>query len=178
MHLIRWTPKGNVVWKGIQSVFRSFRGFLNMVAMACLIFIASLTTLDVILRYVFRKPIEGAYELTELAMSMAIFLSVAYIQFLRAHVHVDLFRMHVHGIKTNAIMDVISLIVAAAFCFFVARFAFDQIIVAIEFDERFPGDLGVPKLPGRIAIFIGLLTLGVQFIIDMGEKLKVLLKRS
>ncbi|MFH2133172.1 MAG: TRAP transporter small permease [bacterium] len=46
-------------------------------------------TLDVILRYVFNKPLHGTYQLAEFMMVGAVYLSIAYVQAHREHIKLE-----------------------------------------------------------------------------------------
>ena len=60
--------------------------FVSEVALAAMMF---LTATDVILRYIFDRPIAGAYELTEFAMAIFIGTGIAYCGIIKGHVDVD-----------------------------------------------------------------------------------------
>jgi TRAP-type C4-dicarboxylate transport system permease small subunit len=49
------------------------------------------TVLDVVLRYVFNRQFSGSLELTEFAMSVIVFLGIAYCGWVGGHVAVDIF---------------------------------------------------------------------------------------
>ena len=50
-----------------------------------------LVAFDVVMRYVLRLPFLGAYEMTELAMALIVFLGLPYCAATRGHVAVDVF---------------------------------------------------------------------------------------
>ena len=55
-----------------------------------LVLLMGYTVLDVVLRYVFNRPFSGSLELTEFAMSMIVFLGIAYCGWVGGHVAVDI----------------------------------------------------------------------------------------
>jgi len=63
---------------------------LGIAAAAIILFMMFLTTMDVLLRYVFNSPLPGVYELQEFMLVGAVFLALAYIQSLKGHIYVDL----------------------------------------------------------------------------------------
>ncbi len=67
------------------STYLAYIGALSLFAMMCL------TVADVAGRYIFSKPILGAYELTEFMVLVLIFSFLAYTQAHKSHVAVDLF---------------------------------------------------------------------------------------
>jgi len=62
----------------------------NRVGTALIFCMMLLTTVDVILRGAFNRPITGAFETTELLMLMAVALGLAYTQSKKGHVSVEL----------------------------------------------------------------------------------------
>jgi TRAP-type C4-dicarboxylate transport system permease small subunit len=69
---------------------RLLRG-LALAAGAVLLALMGLVLFDVLMRYVLRLPFLGAYELTELAMVLIVFLGLAYTGATGGHVAVDVF---------------------------------------------------------------------------------------
>ena len=66
--------------------------FLRALALcggAVLLGLMALITFDVVMRYVLRLPFLGAYEMTELAMALIVFLGLPYCAATRGHVAVD-----------------------------------------------------------------------------------------
>ena len=63
---------------------------LNSVGVAVLFLLMILTSLDVILRYLFNSPIDGTFELTELMMVVTIFFALAYTESKKSHISVEL----------------------------------------------------------------------------------------
>lgn len=79
--------------KGIYSLCR----FMGVFCYAGLIFMMLFITVDVVLRYVFKSPILGSYEIVERVLSITVFSSLAYTQQQKGHLHVTLFlRMMPH----------------------------------------------------------------------------------
>ena len=67
--------------------------FLRVLALAggwVLILLMGYTVLDVLLRYLFNRPFSGSLELTEFAMSVIVFLGIAYCGWIGGHVAVDI----------------------------------------------------------------------------------------
>jgi TRAP-type C4-dicarboxylate transport system permease small subunit len=49
-----------------------------------------LTAIDVILRYIFNRPVPGSYELTQFMMAIVVPFGIAYCAYAEGHVNVDL----------------------------------------------------------------------------------------
>jgi len=66
-----------------------FSHVLHSVGLIVLVVMMFLTAFDVILRYVFNRPISGAFELTEYMMAILVAFSLGYCYFAKGHVTVD-----------------------------------------------------------------------------------------
>ena len=67
---------------------------LHSVGVGVLAVLMVLTAGDVILRYVFNRPIIGSYDLTEYMMAIVVSFGLAYCALLKGHVRVDLVVSH------------------------------------------------------------------------------------
>ncbi len=72
----------------IIHFFRRFNLFCFGISGLLLIFVTLITFFDVIGRY-FRAPIPGALELTQLALSCIVFLTLAHTQTIKGHIFLD-----------------------------------------------------------------------------------------
>ena len=63
---------------------------INTVGLGVLAVMMFLTATDVTLRYVFNRPIPGAFELTEFLMATLVAFALAYTQVHKGHINVDL----------------------------------------------------------------------------------------
>jgi TRAP-type C4-dicarboxylate transport system permease small subunit len=89
------------ITKGLKMEFRKAVDFLNLLTrhatrvllvlgMMMLGAMMFLTATDVILRYLFNRPVSGAYELIEYMMAIVVPFGIAYCAYQRGHVAVDL----------------------------------------------------------------------------------------
>lgn len=63
---------------------------LHGAGMGVLALMMFLTACDVILRYVFNRPIVGSYDISEYMMAIVVSFGLAYCAFLKGHVRVDI----------------------------------------------------------------------------------------
>jgi len=84
---------------------------LHLVAQLLLFFMMLLITFDVLGRYLFHHPIKGSVDLTELALTVIIFFSIAYTHWKREHISID-FLMERFPLRVQWIADsVINLLI-------------------------------------------------------------------
>lgn len=82
-----WLNKG-IDW--LNKVLRPAGTVLHSVGVGILALMMFLTASDVILRYVFNRPIVGAFDLTEYMMAIVVAFGLAYCAMMKGHVRVDL----------------------------------------------------------------------------------------
>lgn len=82
-----WSKKTT---NSLTILYRPIIKLLNGIAMGTVAAMMFLTATDVILRYVFNRPIGGAYELIEYMMAILIPFGLAYCALQGGHVSVDL----------------------------------------------------------------------------------------
>lgn len=76
----------NIITRGQTAVERVLTGIGAAIVMVMMF----LTSLDVILRYIFKSPLGGAYELQEFLLVGVVFLGLGDIQAMKGHLNVDL----------------------------------------------------------------------------------------
>jgi tripartite ATP-independent transporter DctM subunit len=81
--------------------------WLNIGGVSVLFLMVLLTSVNVVLRYVFNMPISGVNEVTELLMVIAVFFALAHTQNMKAHVSVDLFTARLKS-SARLMMDFIN----------------------------------------------------------------------
>jgi len=87
---LRPTPAGMLVaWCGIG---------LASIAGVCLFAMMAVTFVDVIGRYLFRAPLQGAYELTEFLLPLMVFTALPLVTWSQSHVTTGLFDKAVKGL--------------------------------------------------------------------------------
>jgi TRAP-type transport system small permease protein len=74
----------------LAAFLRRIDGFLGVIAALALLALMGLTCIDVLGRYLFNRPLQGGFELTELGMGALIFTSLPLVTLRRQHVRVDL----------------------------------------------------------------------------------------
>lgn len=72
--------------------------WFNMLSAGIITFMMLLTTVDVVLRYLFNSPLPGVYTLCEMLMIGAVYPAIAYVQQARGHVRVDMLIDRLKGI--------------------------------------------------------------------------------
>lgn len=90
-----------------NRIISSISQWIHSVGLGILVALMFLTFADVFLRYVFNRPIEGAYELTQYMMAFVVGLGIAYCAVLKGHISIELVVSRLPQ-RTQAIIDTIT----------------------------------------------------------------------
>ena len=137
--------RGMVLWRHV----------LKLTAGASVIVLLSmmlLTSADVIARYVFNRPISGAFELTEVLLAVLVFLAMPMTTASDGHIRVDLLPFRT-GSRITTVFTVLSVaLVAVVFLFM----AWEVLEHAIKLEKRntVTNSLSIPLYPiaGLVAL--------------------------
>ncbi len=96
--------------KRVDSLVRYSFG---VIAAALLFVLMTVTCLDVIGRYVFERPLSGAFELSEIILSMIVYAALPLITLNKEHVTIDLLDRYIPEKAVGALRLLINLMTAA-----------------------------------------------------------------
>lgn len=92
-------------------------GVLETIGAGMILAMMGVTTIDVVGRYFFSKPLWGGYEMTEILMGLVIFAGMPIATARREHITIDLFESHL-GLRTRswqaAFGDLVCALIAGA----------------------------------------------------------------
>lgn len=143
------------------------------IAALATIFLILLTVSNVLLRYLFNKPIDGTFELTEYLMVVIVFLAFPWATLRGMHVRVDLLTGRLTERK-QAVVYAISCVFSIVITFLFGWYTYPEAMYAYEL--QFKSDmLNIPSYPFYFLIMIGffilLFILLVLFIQNLKEAL-------
>ncbi|WP_353475420.1 TRAP transporter small permease subunit [Salipiger sp. H15] len=152
----------------LETLRRHYGAFLSLCGMAAgvLIFaVMLLVVANVVMRYVFNQPVAGTLELTESALPLIIFLSLALTQLHGGHIKVVLLTQRLpEGLARAA-----RVLAMLAGCLLFAWAAYAGWLMAaksLAIGELERGAVRFPIWPIKFAIFFGLALLAVQYLLD------------
>jgi len=120
---------------------------IALLALMCLFFV------DVFCRYLFNAPILGSVELVEFMMAVVISFALAYGQYLKRHVFVEIFYQKIKG-RAKAVVDIIIAGLCILIYFLISLTAFQQ-TQYLFISKMTSGVLLIPVWPFRLALGIG-----------------------
>jgi TRAP-type C4-dicarboxylate transport system permease small subunit len=116
-------------------------------------------------RYLLNAPLTGTLEFTESLLVLIIFLSLALTQYDGGHIRVTLATRRLPKPWARA-LTVICMLCGAAFFAWCAYAAWKFAYQSWSFDEQEWGTVVFPLWPVKFIVFLGILLLAVQFLLD------------
>jgi len=101
--LTKWLHHG-------QRILGNTSHTMSVIATVIVILMMLLVTADVCLRYFFTLPIKGANELIESMMLLVVFLGLAYVQYTKGNISIDLL-VNKFPQKTQSVIDSLTYII-------------------------------------------------------------------
>lgn len=124
--------------------------FLRWMALAAggvLLLLTFFTVVDVVLRYFFNAPFRGSLELTEYAMALIVFFSLAYAGWTGSHIAVDLLEKWLDRPSLRYLPSLMAFAGAVLF----AIIAWRMSVEAIESWSQVSNMMRIPHWPFRLA---------------------------
>lgn len=137
----------------VLKVMRRIIDVFNVIAIAGLLFLMTLTFFNVILRYLFNSPITGTYEMTRMGMIL-LTPSIAVTTLGRQNIWVDVLTSHFNRVG-QMIVDAVTLPTSVVIMGMMAWQAYNMIFRSIEKDTHFTTIL-LYEWPFRIVFFIAM----------------------
>ncbi|WP_421847668.1 TRAP transporter small permease subunit [Marinomonas sp.] len=120
---------------------------------------------NVITRYIFNYSIPGTLEFTESMLTVLIFLSLALTQYEGGHIQVVLLTKKLPSSARRIVM-VLTLLLGVAFFSWCSWGAWQYAMKSFMINEQQWGSVRFTLYPIKFVLFIGLLSLAIQFVFD------------
>jgi TRAP-type C4-dicarboxylate transport system permease small subunit len=164
-------------------VFSPYRGFLtlekwlNGIGAAVLVAMMLLVTANVACRYLLNKPILGTLEYTEFCMVAAVYLTLAYTQFLKAHINIELV-LSILSHRRKLLCDLITYLCGFLFFGLIVWHGTRMTVEAYEIQEVTFGTTEAPIWPSKFLVPFGSLIVSIRFLLDAAQVAKELFRRG
>lgn len=124
-----------------------------------------LVTVNGVARYLFNSPVAGAFELTEGALPIIIFFSLALTQYHGGHIRVTLITDRLGPMMARAAM-VLAMLAGAVLFAWAAWAGWLAAAKSLSIGEVERGSIRYPVWPIKYAVCFGMALLSLQFLID------------
>ena len=149
---------------GLTSFFGTIGGVLLVLCSAVIVY-------EIVVRAFFSKPTIWAFESSIYLFLLFVFCSMAYLQSIKKHIHVDLIISQLSE-RTNAIWSVVRLCCALVFSLILLIYGIKFAYAGIKIWETSPSYWGPPIWPLKIFVPLGAFLLSLQYIKDMACAIK------
>jgi len=146
-------------------VLRGVNNTLAAVAAACILMMMLVGAADIVGTWLFRRPVPGAYEITEAFMVSGIFLALAAAQMFGHHIRAEVFRP-VLPIRVSHALDRVGFLLMFVFFAFVTWYGWLEAAQAWSGGEFSSGILKLPVWPPKLALAVGASAMAVQSLAD------------
>jgi len=149
---------------------------LNNVGMSILVAMMLLTVVDVFLRYLFSRPIRGAYELTEFMMLIVVFFGLAYTASKKRHIVVDVLVSRFSQ-QTQVVIDSITYFLSLGIC---SLIAWQSAVEAktLWLTGQTSGSLYIPVHPFIWLVAVGCALLSLVLLVNLLDSLAQAVRHS
>ena len=162
-------PKRNILYSLVKWASKDLDLLIRGLAHTSAISILAMTALvaaDTLMRYVFNKPITGAFEFSESYLLVAtVFLGLPMCQKVGAHIRATLF-VERFPERSRTIVSMITLIVALGIIALLAWRSGLLVVTSLITRERLWGVTGWPIFPGRLIVFVGFFCFGLELLAE------------
>ncbi len=150
---------------GLTSVER----FLTGISWLTSIFVTVMIGVDVILRFVFNRPLPASWEISEVLIPLIVFLPLAHTLSIDGHVRVSLVRDRVPE-KFGTVLDAFNDLISFAMCAGLTYWSWLRFLESFRINEEILAAIKIPWWPGKMAMPIGLAFLSIRFLIRLLEQ--------
>lgn len=162
-------------WRGlIRAVTRGYTGLLGWLHAIAAVFVFLLMLVisaDVLGRYVFNQPLQGAYELSESLLVFVVFMGFAYTQHEKGNIRVQMVSSRLPA-RWRPLLDFLAHALGLAIFALITYETGRHAGAAWLEGERSAGIVHVPLYPARFAVAVGCFFLSLQFAIDAWSDLR------
>ncbi len=149
----------------LDKFITSLNNIAHKVSCVIVFLMMVLTTVDVLGRNFFNKPITGAYELTGLSLALMVFFSLGIAQIKKDHIEIDFLTNFFPAKVQHGLYAVTSLIIFSLLCVTTWQlFVYAQGLMA---SGELTGDLGWKLYPFAFLATVGALFFTLTFILDI-----------
>ena len=166
----------NVTVAGLSSVLDkviaaldkvgTFSKWTNVVGLLAIFLLICLTFVDVILRYIFNRPMEGQTDITEVVLILAVYLAITYTYNMKSHVTVDLVTSSLAP-KPKIVLEFITTLLGFFTFVIIAWRAAVKTVFDISVNSMHKMQVPIPKAPFDAIIVFGVAMLCLLLLRDV-----------
>ncbi len=145
-----------------DGILGRFMRMLGLTSGAILMLLMLGTVADVALRYIFNAPFRGSLELTEFAMALIVWLSMAYCGWVGGHIAVDLLDRWLNRPALAWLPALLSLLGAGVFMLM----AWQIVLETLDTMSKISNMMRIPHYPFKFAVAFGAAMFAVVLLVQ------------
>jgi len=161
--------KGVITMRGERQ--RRIEDYCAGLSGLMIFFMMSLTSIDILLRYLFNSPIPSAYELMELCLPIAAYLPFAYVQRVKGHITIE-FLIERLSRKTVARLNIFVYAATLGICLIITWRTAVEAVLSFRGGEFVFGLIRYPLFPSRAFVSFGLGLMCLRLGADLYKQIK------
>jgi TRAP-type C4-dicarboxylate transport system permease small subunit len=165
------TSKSSQVLDSISEVIHKIVGWLAILGATVTVLMMLLIFGNVVGRFVFKQPITGTLELVEFMTVCAVFFAVAFAEYKKSNVKVDVFVSHLPR-QGKKILEGALGILCSIFCFGMSYEAFQLMRDTLTPIVRESALLSIPVFPFLFFVTLGSFLLALEMLISVFHPVK------
>lgn len=139
---------------------------LAYIGLALVFILMLVTSVNIILRYVFSSPLKGTVEVSGLIMVVIVFLPLAYVQSHGGQIRVDVLISHLPS-RAQKIAEAIILIICLGICTILIWQTSRGALNSIKINDVTAGIVNITTIPSRVSIVVGLFVLSLTLLAQL-----------
>jgi TRAP-type C4-dicarboxylate transport system permease small subunit len=165
----------NTIIHALKRVVNPLVQIINYVAAGVLALMMFLTAADVLLRYIFNRPVSGTWELTSYMMAIVVGFGISYCALVKGLISVEVLTSHFSD-RTQAVLNCITYFLS--FCFFSLITWQTIFYIKLMFESKLVSAvLLIPTFPFIAALALGSLAFTLVILSDFLEYLSQVVNR-
>ncbi|MDD5703446.1 MAG: TRAP transporter large permease subunit, partial [Dehalococcoidales bacterium] len=143
-----------------------FSKWTNVVGLTAIFLLICMTFVDVILRYVFNRPMEGQTDITEVILILAVYLAITHTYNMKSHITVDLVTASLAP-KSKLVLEFITTLFGLFTFIIVAWRVIARTIFDISVNSMHRMQVPIPRAPFDAIIAFGVIMLCLLLLRDI-----------
>lgn len=165
-----------VIARSIPGGYARLLFWLQAGAAIAVFMLMLLVGADVVGRYIFGRPVYGAFEVSEAFLSFVVFLGLAYTQHMKGHIKIEMVVQRLPA-RARAMADFLSHVIGLALFLIIFSETLRFAVHSFRIGEQSTGMATVPIWPARFTVPVGSFLLALQFAIDAIHDMRRFLAR-
>lgn len=164
-----------LVTKRLGGISGTVFKWCSEISSVLIIVLMFLVTADVVGRYVFKAPIPGVFEVSEVLLVVIVFLAYAHTEAIGQNIRIRIIENRLTARQRN-FLDVFTCLVGIFIYGIIAWKAWGQAWSAFAINECLTGGLRLPLAPAKFVLVLGSFMLVIQFVVSMASSIGKILK--